>query len=563
MKGSRDIVKIAGLYFRYKRASQPVFENFRLEVAPGERLAILAPSEAGKSTLALCLIGLIPRMIKGEFHGRVEVDGCLTSDYWPRELASRVGVLFQDFEAQLFSTRVDQEVAFGPENLGLPHPELRRRVERALGLVGLTGLKKRDPATLSGGQKQLLALAAVLSLEPGLLVLDEPTTDLDPLRVEELLKTLDQLCQREGLTLMLLGEDLRLARHCSRIVLFHQGQVLADGPPDQILRQVDTMRRLGLRPPALPALFHDLGQSPLPLTVEEALVRARSLGWHLKRTAGEQSRADSQSLNLGPEILSLREVSFSYPGGPLVLTNLSLSFKAGELTAILGENGSGKTTLLKLLQGLLQPQAGEVWRPPEVRAGFVFQNPDYQLFAEKVWEEVAQGPKLLRLEAKEVEQRVAKALSQVHLLDRADEDPFSLTKGQRQRLAVAAVLALMPQVIILDEPTTGLDHREQEDILALIQDLHGQGHTIIMVTHSMWAASRYARRLIVLQAGLVVLDGPTREVFADEERLAACGLRSPELVQISRGLGFLALTPEEFQRHITPSEMQTFPYKSP
>jgi len=162
-----------------------------------------------------------------------------------------------------------------------------------------------------------------------------------------------------------------------------------------------------------------------------------------------------------------------------------------------------------------------------------------------------------------VEQRVAKALSQVHLLDRADEDPFSLTKGQRQRLAVAAVLALMPQVIILDEPTTGLDHREQEDMLALIQDLHGQGHTIIMVTHSMWAASRYARRLIVLQAGLVVLDGPTREVFADEERLAACGLRSPELVQISRGLGFLALTPEEFQRHITPSEMQIFPYKSP
>jgi len=136
MKRSRDIVKIAGLYFRYKRASQPVFENFRLEVAPGERLAILAPSEAGKSTLALCLIGLIPRMIKGEFHGRVEVDGCLTSDYWPRELASRVGVLFQDFEAQLFSTRVDQEVAFGPENLGLPHPELRRRVAEDQGRLG-------------------------------------------------------------------------------------------------------------------------------------------------------------------------------------------------------------------------------------------------------------------------------------------------------------------------------------------------------------------------------------------------------------------------------------------
>jgi energy-coupling factor transport system ATP-binding protein len=550
MTRSHAIVKIGGLYFRYKRAGKPVFANFRLEVAKGERVAVLAPSESGKSTLALCLNGLIPRLLKGEFHGRVEVAGCLTRDYWPRELAAKVGVLFQDFEAQLFSTRVDQEVAFGPENLGLPHAELCRRVDRALGLVGLAGFKNRDPVTLSGGQKQLLALAAVLSLEPGLLVLDEPTTDLDPLRVEELLHTLDQLCQKERLTLMLLGEDLRLARYCSRIVIFHHGKVIADGPPDQILRQVDTLRSLGLRPPALPALFHDLGQSQLPLTVEEALEQARILGWDQKKTEGTPSSGDRQPLTLGPEILALRKVSFAYPGGAPLLVNLSLSFRAGELTAILGENGSGKTTLLKLLQGLLKPQSGEVWRQAEVRAGFVFQNPDYQLFAEKVWEEVAQGPRLLKLPAREVERRVEKALSQVHLSSLAADDPFSLTKGQRQRLAVAAILALMPHIIILDEPTTGLDHREQEDMLALIEDLHAAGHTVIMVTHSMWAASRYARRLIVMRAGQVVTDGPTREVFAGEERLAACNLKSPEIVQLSRGLGFLALTPEEFRRQI-------------
>jgi energy-coupling factor transport system ATP-binding protein len=182
--------------------------------------------------------------------------------------------------------------------------------------------------------------------------------------------------------------------------------------------------------------------------------------------------------------------------------------------------------------------------------GFVFQNPDYQLFAEEVWEEVALGPRLLGLPEPEVRRRTETALSRVHLVERAAEDPFSLTKGQRQRLAVAAVLALMPQVIILDEPTTGLDHREQEDMLALIQDLHAQGHTVIMVTHSMWAASRYARRLIVLRGGRVVIDGPTREVFALEEGLAACGLTPPEVVQLSRALGFVALTPEEFQRQI-------------
>jgi energy-coupling factor transporter ATP-binding protein EcfA2 len=490
-------------------------------------------------------------MIKGEFRGRVEVAGCLTQHFWPRDLASRVGVLFQDFEAQLFSTLVDQEVAFGPENLGLAHPELCRRVDRALGLVGLADLKDRDPATLSGGQKQLLALAAVLSLEPGLLVLDEPTTDLDPSRVEELLETLDRLSRKENLTLILLGEDLRLARHCSRVILFFQGQVRADGPPDQILRQVDTFRSLGLRPAALPALFHDLGESTLPLTLEEAKLQAHSLGWHTFGQAPLGSQEANQPMALGGEILALKEVSFGYPGGPPVFVDLSLGFRKGELTAILGENGSGKTTLLKLLQGLLQPQTGEVWRASEVRVGFVFQNPDYQLFAEEVWEEVALGLRLSGLAENEVRQRTETALSQVHLLDQAREDPFSLTKGQRQRLAVAAVLALMPQVIILDEPTTGLDHREQEDMLALIRELHAKGHTIIMVTHSMWAASRYARRLIVLAAGRVVLDGPTREVFAEEERLAACGLRSPEIVQFSRSLGFVALTPEEFQRQIS------------
>jgi len=538
------------LFFRYKRALQPVFADLRLEVDPGERVAVLGPSEAGKSTLALCLNGLIPRMIKGDFRGRVEVDGCLTHQCWPRELAAKVGVLFQDFEAQLFSTRVDQEVAFGPENLGLARPELYRRVNRALGCVGLSGFETRDPATLSGGQKQLLALAAVLALEPGILVLDEPTTDLDPLRVEELLETLERLCQSQNLTLMLLGEDLRLARRCSRIILLEQGEMAADGPPDRVLRQVDLLRRLGLRPPDLPALFHDLGHLELPLNLEDALTQARGLGWDRPAAELHPPADDDQPLVCGPEILALREVSFRYPGSPPVLTNLSLSFREGELTAILGENGSGKTTLLKLLRGLLQPQAGEVWRRPGVRIGFVFQNPDYQLYAEEVWEEVSLGPRLLGLDEGEVQSRTEEALSQVHLLSRRQDDPFSLTKGQRQRLAVAAVLALRPQVIILDEPTTGLDHREQEDMLNLIQELHDQGHTIIMVTHSMWAAATYARRLVVLKEGEVFLEGPTREVLGREEQLAACRLCPPAVVQLSRRLGFLALTVGEFRQHI-------------
>ena len=527
-----------------------MFHGLNLSVRPGERVAILGPSEAGKSTLALCLQGLIPRMIKGDFRGQIEVDGVLTATCRPRQLAGRVGILLQDFEAQLFSTRVDQEVAFGPENLGLPREELRRRVAEGLALVGLDGLDDRDPATLSGGQRQLLALAAVLSLAPKLLVLDEPTTDLDPVRVEELLATLDRLSRTRDLTLVFLGEDLRLARFCSRIALLARGKILADGPAEVILREVESLRGLGLNPPELPALFHDLGQATLPLTLEAAVDQARDLGWvgHLPAGPADEKVKEEPP---APEILALRRVTFAYPEGPPVVQDFSLAFREQELTAILGPNGSGKTTVLKLLRGLLTPQAGEVWQPPDekFRVGYVFQNPDYQLFAEEVWEEVAFGVRLLGLSPPEVEERVTAALTRVHLLDRARDDPFSLTKGQRQRLAVAGVLALAPQVIILDEPTTGLDHREQQDLLGLARELHAQGHTVIMVTHSMWAAATYARRLVVLLDGRVLLDGPARQVLAEAALLAQARLVDPPVVQLSRALGFMALTPAEFRDH--------------
>ena len=556
------IIKITDLYFRYKKAPRPVFDGLNLTVRPGERVGVLGPSEAGKSTLALCLQGLIPRLIKGEFRGQIEVDGVLTATCRPRQLAGRVGILLQDFEAQLVSTRVDQEVAFGPENLGLPREELRRRVGECLALVGLEGLDDRDPATLSGGQKQLLALAAVLSLAPKLLVLDEPTTDLDPVRVEELLATLDRLSRTRDLTLVFLGEDLRLARFCSRIVLLARGKILADGPAEVILREVERLRGLGLNPPELPALFHDLGQATLPLTLEEAVDQARGLGWDRSPQAdaalppaltGEAPKGGGRGRPpYGSEILALRRVSFAYPDGPPVVQDFSLAFRERELTAILGPNGSGKTTVLKLLRGLLTPQAGEVWQQPDekFRVGYVFQNPDYQLFAEEVWEEVAFGVRLLGLPPPEVERRVTTALTRVHLLDRARDDPFSLTKGQRQRLAVAGVLALAPQVIILDEPTTGLDHREQQDLLGLARELHAQGHTVIMVTHSMWAAATYARRLVVLLDGKVLLDGPAREVLAERELLARARLVPPAVVQLSRALGFMALTPAEFRHGV-------------
>ena len=326
-------------------------------------------------------------------------------------------------------------------------------------------------------------------------------------------------------------------------------------PPEVILREVERLRRLGLNPPELPALFHDLGQTTLPLTLAEAVDQARGLGWDRSIIGASDQASEPGGRGRPPhdaEILALRRVTFAYPDGPPIVQDFSLAFRERELTAILGPNGSGKTTVLKLLRGLLTPQDGEVWQQPheKIRVGYVFQNPDYQLFAEEVWEEVAFGVRLLGLPPPEVERRVTTALTRVHLLDRARDDPFSLTKGQRQRLAVAGVLALAPQVIILDEPTTGLDHREQQDLLGLARELHAQGHTVIMVTHSMWAAATYARRLVVLLDGKVLLDGPAREVLAAGEPLARAHLVPPAVVQLSRALGFMALTPAEFRHRL-------------
>jgi energy-coupling factor transport system ATP-binding protein len=305
-----------------------------------------------------------------------------------------------------------------------------------------------------------------------------------------------------------------------------------------------------LRPPGLPAFFYDLRQEELPLTLDDAVAQARGLGWGALPASPLPGEADASTAS-GSELLALRQVSFAYAGGPPIFHNFSLSFRQGEITAILGPNGSGKTTLLKLLRGLLKPTSGEAWSAPGLRVGFIFQNPDYQLFAEQVREEVGFGLRRQGFDPEEVDRRVEQALKMVHLLEKADEDPFSLTKGQRQRLAVAAVLALAPQVIILDEPTTGLDHREQEDMLNLIRELHAQGHTIIMVTHSMWAASTYAQRMIILHDGQVKLDGPTREVLTHEETLAECRLRPPAVVQLSRRLGFMTLSLEEFRQLIS------------
>jgi energy-coupling factor transport system ATP-binding protein len=544
---ARPVLAFESVTFRHRGAAGDALAGVELEVAPGETVVLLGASGAGKSTLCLAANGLAPHFVRGTLGGRVLAAGRDTREHPPRSFAADVGVVFQDFESQIFASTVELEAAFCPENLALPSAEIRARVDDALARVGLAGQQRRSPATLSGGQKQRLVLAAALAGSPSLLVLDEPTSDLDPAGREEVHAVARSLRSERATALLIAEPEAEEAAGADRIVVLAHGRVLLDGPPLEVLSRAQALRAAGVPLPAAAELTERLG---LPVTADPE--RAASLvlgaGWRPRPAAVPAPPPIG-----GPVRLAAHGLSFSYPGGPPVLAGVDLEIRAGELVAILGSNGSGKSTLARLLAGLLPAPRGSValaGRDPGDLprgeagrlAGFVFQNPDHQIFAESVEAEVGFGPRLQGLGPRETQQRVEESLAAVGLLERAGADPFLLSKGERQRVAVASVLATRPEVLILDEPTTGLDHREVDEMMALVRRLNGAGHTVVMITHAMRVAAEHARRVVALSAGKIIADGPPEDLFHRPELLARASLKPPGAAALAARLGLAAVS---------------------
>ena len=544
-------ISIQDLSFTYAETTRPALQHVNGEVEEGTFVVIMGHEGAGKSTLCYSLNALVPRFFRGEYAGRVVVHDVEVARARVAEMSRRVGLVLQDFEAQLFSTSVELEVAFGPENLCLSRDEIERRIDRYLRFVGLAEMRRREPASLSGGQKQRLAIASVLALEPPIVVMDEPTTDLDPVGREEVLSVSD-LLRQERRTLVVVDQDPDTAVDADQVWLMREGEIVAQGPPRQVLTDLALLESCGVQPPPTVALFQALGWPGQPLTVEEAIARIREHGLARPRPL----QAPAALTNGRPVILELRDVDYVYPTRAVeALKGVNLQIREGEFLALVGQNGSGKTTLAKHLNGLLKPTRGEVLfrgRPlQEIRrtemarhVGYVFQNPDHQIFSNTVREEVGFSLRMAGMDARTIEERVAEALAVVGLSGYEDEVPFTLTKGERQRVAVASVLAAQPQVIILDEPTTGLDYRHQRSMMEMLRDLHRQGHTVIIITHSMWVAAEYAERVVVMKDGQILLDAPTRAAFAQEQVLAEASLRPPPLLRLGNWLGTSGLTLE-------------------
>jgi energy-coupling factor transporter ATP-binding protein EcfA2 len=552
---SDEAVRVEDLSFTYAGSSQPALQGINLVQRAGEMVGIMGASGAGKSTLAKLLNRIIPELEGGDLRGVVMLAGRSIADSHVRDLAGDVGMVFQDFESQLFSTTVAHEVAFAMERIGMPREQILSRLAPALDAVGLRGFEDRDPTTLSGGQKQRLAIASVLALRPRVVVLDEPTTDLDPEGRAEVFALIRRL-REEGISLIVIEHDAEELRQCDRIVILRGGSIIAEGPPATVMPKIELLEECGINAPGLDRVIRMLGIEHHPASIGEAEEQIRKLLPSVSEARDRRLNAANRGVAESKPILEVDSAVFSYPDGPKVLDDISFAIAAGEFIAIVGQNGSGKTTLAKMSVGLLAPDSGKVLlesrdrttlRPAETahEIGYVFQNPDHQIFADTVEAEVKFGPRNFGLPREEIESRCAEVLQAVGLENERATDPFLLGKGQRQRLAVASVLALRPRLLILDEPTTGLDYREQRKMMKLVSELNAAGVAIVMITHTPWLVAEYARRVILMRAGRKLFDGPVREFFIQDELLRSSSFKPPEVTTLGRRFGAVALSATE------------------
>ena len=507
-------IELIDVTYHYPHQSQPALHHVSLSVATGEFLLVVGPSGAGKSTLLRCLNGLVPHFHGGTIRGQVRVAGRDPIALGPRGMSDVVGFVFQDPEAQFVTQRVEDELAFAMENHNLPQTVMRRRVEEVLDQLSIAHLRHRRVETLSGGERQRVAIASVLTLQPSVLVLDEPTSQLDPQAAEEVLTTLQKLNEDLGLTIVISEHRLeRVAQYADRVCyLPAAGRPPIVGEPRQVLAQAE------LAPP-LVRLGRELGWHPLPLTIKEGRPFAADLLAQCLPPEKRPAAAPNGPHRRPSPAIAAWNVWYHY-NGTAALRGVTLDVKRGELVALMGRNGSGKSTLLKNLVGVLRPQRGRIrildqdtegMALTEItrRVGFVPQNPGRLLFNETVAEELAFTRRAHQLPQADV----TPLLDQLGLNGLVQAYPRDLSTGERQRAALAAILVAEPEILLLDEPTRGLDYLNKEQLIGILTDLRHRGVTVMMATHDVELVARCADRVVILGEGQVVVDGPVREVM--------------------------------------------------
>jgi energy-coupling factor transporter ATPase len=586
------VIEIQHLRYRYRLDDRTELEALRsvsTVFQPNESVAIVGPNGSGKSTLALCLNGLLQPS-----GGRVLVDGLDVADRSQRSRVRRlVGMVFQNPDNQIISTTVEREIAFGLENLAVPAGELRDRVEQVLEQFHLLPFRDRPPHLLSGGEKQRLAIAAVLAMRPRYLVLDEPTSLLDPISQRDVGELIDELRHSDEVAVVHITQFPEEAARAQRVLVMHRGELAMEGPPEAVFSRQEELARLGLRPPfahELAARLRRRGVEVGERTVaglEDLADRLAGLvgrgagagggsadgirrGTGADRdTAGPQkdgttasgemktsrdSAAKSQTRpdETAPERIRTKDLWYRYHAGlpteQVALQGVDLAIRRGEMIGLVGSIGSGKSTLVQHFNGLLEPSRGrvlvdgvEVGKDKKAlaeirrRVGLVFQFPEKQLFEETVFEDVAFGPRNAGLSEDQIKQRVHRALEQVGLdVERfASRSPFDLSGGEQRRVAIAGVLAQEPEILILDEPFVGLDPEGCRQIMIILRQLNQEGATLVLISHHMDLVASLVDRLVVMKDGKVAADESPRTIFGDPGRTADLGIDLPQAARLS------------------------------
>lgn len=568
-------VRLEKLTYSYPHSDSFAICDVNLELKKGEFVLLAGPSGCGKSTLVRCLNRLVPEISGGSLSGSILLLGKDLRHEKVHRLALEVGMVFQNPETQLFSLTVAEDIAFGPENLGLSRQEVRARVEKALKEVGLERVKNHFIFTLSGGEKQRTAIGGNLAMQPEILVLDEPTSDLDPAGTLEVLELLRKLNEEKKTTIVLIEHKLdTVFEIADRMLVMDEGRIILDGKPFEILCfEEDKLRSLGIHPPQLTEIASFLGltsESCIP-DYDTLLKRLVEL---LKASAAKckpENRAEAEipaslqhSLEKLPHV-QIENLCYRHEDGSEVFENLNLEIKHGEFLALLGHNGAGKTTLAGHLMGFCRPACGRVllngkdissYSTAQLskQVGYLFQNPDSQIFTDSVFEEVRFGLKNFGMPEEEIKRQANSSLEMMELSAYRNRHPHALSRGQRQRLAVASILALEPDLLVLDEPTTGQDRGHIRKFLDKIRELNRLGKTVVLITHDMELAAEYAERVVVMKQGKILLEGPTAEVFSSPD-LGAAGLIPPLPSRLARDLRIQGI---EIPPLLTVSELKNF-----
>lgn len=546
------IIEMECVSFSYGTATDGAYalKDIDLSVEEGTFVGLIGPSGAGKSTLASAITGAIPHHYRGRLFGSTLVAGLDTCEASLTDIAKVAGSVLQDIDAQMVASVVEDELLFGLENFGIDHREIEGRIASALDAVGIADLRHREIATLSGGQKQKVAIAAILAMTPRVIVMDEPTSALDPASARDVFEVLRRAKELTGMTVILIEQTVALlAEYCDRVVVIDQGRIALDGTPTDVFSHGETLRAIGVDTPRTVRISNSLAEAGLApndspaLTLDgaESLVAgilAPGLSESspiVPRTLGDRPDARNTT-DERPIIVDVAGAAYSYGTGQAGIEGIDLTVRAGEILAVVGQNGAGKTTFTKLLNGLIKPSAGVVriagldTRTTPVsalasHAATLFQNPDRQLCRNTVVEEISFGLELQGAPADAARERARHVAATFGLPENAS--PFNLSRGQRQMVALASVVALEPELIILDEPTSGLDYRECMTVMETVRQRALDGAAVVMVCHDMEVVSDFADTLAVMTEGRLIEVGPSREVFANDALLAHARIAAP------------------------------------